>query len=98
MHKRRNRTEWQRLVEEQSAGGLTQKAFCEQAGISRSSFGYWKRKLRAEVASRSAEPASARAVSLDDWIELPAPVSASSPGWRIELDLGGGLCLRLSRG
>ena len=31
MSKRRNKTEWQRLIEEQETSSLTQKAFCEQA-------------------------------------------------------------------
>lgn len=98
MSKRRNKAEWQRLIEEQAASDLTQKAFCERLDIAPATFGYWKRKLRAEAPSRSEEPAEALRVSLDDWIELAAPVSARPSGWHIELDLGGGLCLRLRRG
>ncbi|WP_419615991.1 IS66 family insertion sequence element accessory protein TnpA, partial [Thiolapillus sp.] len=32
MNKRRSRTEWQALIDEQIASGLTQKAFCGQQG------------------------------------------------------------------
>ena len=33
MNKRRSKNEWQRLIDEQAASDLTQKAFCAQAGI-----------------------------------------------------------------
>ena len=56
MNKRRSKHEWQRLIEEQMASGLTQKAFCAQAGIAVATFGYWKRKLRDEGAPRPDEP------------------------------------------
>ena len=98
MNKRRSKSEWQHLVDEQADSGLTQKAFCEQAGVPVATFGYWKRKLQAKGSFPSAEPANTRRVSLDDWIELSAPASGTSPGWHVELDLGDGLCLRLHRG
>jgi len=98
MNKRRSKHEWQRLIEEQTASGLTQKAFCAQAGISVATFGYWRRKLRDEGACPTDKPMSTRGVSLDDWIELSAPAAEPAPGWHIELDLGNGLCLRLHRG
>jgi len=98
MNKRCSKSEWQRLIEEQAASGLTQKAFCEQAGIAVATFGYWKRKLRDEGSFRSDEPADPQRVTLDDWTELTPPSPGPGPGWHIELDLGNGLCLRLHRG
>ena len=100
MSKRRNKAEWQRLIDEQESCGLTQKAFCEQADIPVATFCYWKRKLKRVDPSPSDEGVTTQAVSLDDWIELPATATAtaSPSGWHIELDLGGGLCLRLSQG
>ena len=89
MGKRRSQAKWQELIDEQAASGLTQKAFCERAGLPIATFGYWKRKLRAEAAST---------VSLDDWIELPNGTSETCGFWQIELDLGNGLCLRLRQG
>ena len=89
MSKRRGKGEWQQLIDEQAASGLSQKAFCGQKGIPLATFGYWKLKLRAEVAST---------VSLDDWIELPNGTSEPRGFWQIELDLGHGLCLRLRQG
>jgi len=98
MNKRRSRNEWQRLIEEQVSSGLTQKAFCERAGIPVATFGYWGRKLRDERVLRSDERMSQQGVALDDWIELSPPVPEQSPSWHIELDLGNGLCLRLRQG
>jgi hypothetical protein len=98
MNKRRSQHEWQRLIEEQAASGLTQKVFCAQAGIAVATFGYWKRKLRNEGAFHPDEPANPQRVTLDDWIELTPPSPEPAPGWHIELDLGNGLCLRLHRG
>ena len=40
MSKRRNKTEWQQLIDEQAASGPTQKASCEQTGIPLAIFGY----------------------------------------------------------
>jgi len=98
MNNRRNKAEWQRLIDEQVGAGLSQRAFCEQANIPLATFGYWKRKLKRMDPSHADEVVTTQAVSLDDWVEVSAPVSASPSGWHIELDLGGGLCLRLSQG
>ena len=97
MSKRRSRIEWQELIDEQAASGLSQKAFCSQPGISVATFGYWKRKLGSE--SHSLPTGSgADTVSLAEWIELPTHGPASGGGWQIELELGNGLCLRLRQG
>ncbi len=115
MTTRRPRAQWEALVQEQANSGLSQKAFCQQAGISVSAFGYWKRKLRAQ--SDAASAASNDRLSLNDWLELSTPadkpvmetgsaadsdavsgldqVDTPSPPWRVELDLGDGICLRL---
>ncbi len=99
MTTRRTKAQWQQLVSLQQSSGLTQKAFCEQEGLSPATFGYWKRKLRkaarAEeaVACVSVEPAA----SLERWLELASPMVGPDRTWRIELDLGNGLCLRLTQ-
>ncbi len=98
MKTRRSQSQWQELVEAHSNSELSQKAFCEQQGISIASFGYWKRKLKAK--SRHVSPADQAPDASDAWIELPLAVQ---PGgnkgstWNIELDLGNGLCLRLTQ-
>ena len=96
MSKRRSRAEWQALIDGQAASGLSQKAFCRQQGVPLATFGYWKRKLRAEAAGQVEE--KNQTASLEGWIELPVRGATSGSGWQIELDLGNGLCLRLRQG
>ena len=95
MKQRYSRTDWQRLIDEQGVSGLTQRAFCAQAGVAVATFGYWKRKLRADSVGLADGSASARGGSLNDWLELAPEVSEPARGWHIELDLGNGVCLRL---
>lgn len=91
----RSAAEWAQLIEQQRECGQTQAAFCRRRGLSRSTFQYWKRRLREE----SAPPVM-------PWMELvppgdPAPAADATGGvrgsWEIELDLGDGICLRLGR-
>ena len=96
MNKRRSRTEWQALIEEPAVSGLTQKSFCGQRGIPLVTFGYWKRKFRAESSYMPTDfDTGTVSPSLADWIELPTQGSATDEGWEIELELGNDLCLRL---
>ncbi len=94
MNERRSKDEWHRLIEAQATSGLSQKAFCAQAGIAVTTFGYWKCKLRTEG---DGEAHAGRAPGVSCWTtgsnSRPRP-----PGWPIELDLGHGLRLRLHRG
>jgi hypothetical protein len=88
---RRSREQWQRLIDEQQKSDLTQREFCQQNDLAVSSFCNWKRRLsKTEASHQSAEDGS--------WLSLPEKLFSSSSHWRIELDLGGGLCLRLSQG
>ena len=97
MSKRRSKNEWQALIDEQATSGLTQRAFCDQRGIPLATFGYWKRKLRAERCALPAEP-DVDMSSSSDWIGLPIQGGTAGGSWQIELDLGNGLCLRLRQG
>jgi len=85
-YKKRSRGEWESLMERFEAGGLSQRAFCAQEGVAYSSFCYWRRKLRAAEAAEMV-PAPL--------IELPALTTMAAPAWRVELDLGQGLVLRV---
>ncbi len=88
---RRSREQWQRLIDEQHNGGLTQREFCQQNSIAVSSFCNWKRRLSQE---ESANPSTEDT----NWLSLPEQLFSSPGNWRIELDLGSGLCLRLTQG
>ncbi len=86
---RRSRTEWSELVAQQQASNLTQHEFCIQHGLSRKTFGNWKRRLDREAASNSLD---------SPWIEVaPHPQPTVSASWEIELDLGDGVVLRMRR-
>ena len=76
---RRSRSAWEQLMAQYEAGDLSQRIFCEQHGLAYSTFGYWRKQLR--------QPASL--------IELPMLPTDESRGWRVELDLGKGMVLRL---
>jgi len=85
---RRSAGDWQEMLERQRASGLSQAAFCQREGIAVSTFSRWKQRLDAH-----AKIASEPAVGEPGWIELPA-IGQSTSGWMVELDFGGGVCLR----
>jgi hypothetical protein len=86
---RRSREEWERLMAEYEAGDVSQRVFCAQRGLAYSSFGYWRKHLRGALAAEG-RPMPAL-------VELPAwPGLAVEPApWRIELELGEGVVLRV---
>jgi len=73
-------------MEQYKASGLKQRTFCEQHGIAYSTFCYWRKQLRQ---SASIENYS------EHLFELPMLPVDESPDWRVELDLGQGVVLRL---
>ena len=81
---RRSRAEWEQLMAGYEAGDVTQREFCAQQGLAYSSFCYWRKQLR--TATRD------EAASL---VELAALPSSERLAWRIELDLGQGIVLRV---
>jgi len=97
-HPRYPAEQWQVWIDEQSRSGLSQRVFCEQKGLSKSSFQLWKRRL----ASGTSLPPQSSATETP----LFAPVSVSTTeasggevrGWEIELDLGDGVCLYFQAG
>lgn len=88
---RRTAGQWQELIDEQSGSGLSQVAFCKRKRIALSSFANWKRKLSVAASDRKES-----APDPSTWIDLGS-LGAERSGWDIELDLGGGICLRLRR-
>ncbi|MFC2993672.1 IS66 family insertion sequence element accessory protein TnpA [Halomonas tibetensis] len=97
-HTRYPAEQWQAWIDEQSRSGQSQQVFCEQKGLSKSSFQHWKRRLASGTSVMSSSSATAS--------PLFAPVSQPEEdaiddeprGWEIELDLGDGVCLRFRRG
>lgn len=97
-HKRHSAVQWQGLIDQQAASGASQIAFCAEQGLALSTFQYWKRRLKAMPRGDDGKssplftPLHRPAASTDIRSEC-GPAS----GWSLELDLGDGVCLRLSR-
>ncbi len=88
--KRRTRLEWEQILSDYQASGLTQRRFCNERGVAYSSFCYWRKRLSQENGS-------------SPLIEIPmdfneAEMSGAirpTPDWRVELDLGQGIVVRI---
>ena len=84
--RKRSRAEWEDLMARYEASNVTQREFCTQHGLAYSSFCYWRNQLRAAVSVETREPAL---------VELPMGDSSATRSWRVELDLGQGVVLRV---
>ena len=82
----RSRADWEQLMEQYKASGLKQRTFCEQHGLAYSTFCYWRKRLHqsASIGNHS-----------EHLFELPMLSVDEHPDWRVELDLGQGVVLRL---
>lgn len=88
---RRSTEQWQQILQQYEASHLTQTAFCENNSIAPSSFCKWKKALKGN------------GVKANPFIELPFGLDTdprpsrdqAQSHWRIELDLGQGVLLRL---
>lgn len=92
-HPRRPVGEWQHLIRQQAESELSAKAFCERNDIAYQSFINWKRRLSAELPSTRIQHNS-----LPQFVELTTPQHRvdAHPRWLVELDLGGGVQLRIA--
>ena len=91
---RRSAAEWHNLIGQQQESGVSQKAFCELNDICLSTFSLWKRKL----SQPDVTPPSQQSVAAPEWIELPAGLDSAVPEqWDMELELPGGVILRMRR-
>lgn len=88
--------QWQQIIDQQTGSGLSQKQFCQSRHISLTTFSNWKRKLRNGFASK---PAEAESTDDQNWVAIPTepPEPASSLAWHMELELPGGVILRMRR-
>ena len=91
----RSASEWQALMSQWQASGLSAPAFCGQQGIGYASFCQWRQRLRtADVVD---EPAATPSTFIDLGA-LSAGNATMGQGWHIVLSLGNGVELRLSQG
>lgn len=85
--------QWKHIFTEQLESGMSQKDFCQSRNISIATFSSWKRKLR----DRAKNTNTSEVKTPNDWIELPAdfPQPAPDQDWHMELELPGGIILRM---
>lgn len=81
---KRSPDEWRGILRDFEGSGETVKAYCAARGLSPKTFSSWRGRLRG--GAPDAAPA---------FVAVPDP--GVSPGWEVELDLGGGAVLRLRR-
>ena len=81
---RRSAAEWRSIMARYEASGLSGEGFCEAEGIGKSAFWRWRRRLA------NGEAGAGKAV----FVELAGD---PAPSWDAELDLGGGVVLRVRR-
>ena len=92
---RHSTSQWQTIIADQSSSNLTVKNYCSQNDITISSFYHWRDKL-----AKSNSVKKGRQNHTDkqdaDWIEVPSPKEPNAKtSWDIELDLHGGISLRM---
>lgn len=82
---RRTRAEWQAIVSRFERSGQSGREFCEAEGLTPGTFAWWRRELGRSGANGAAL-----------FVELPEGRPAAL-AWDAELDLGGGVVLRVRR-
>lgn len=89
---RRTGKQWQSIVDQFEASGLSQRAFCRQVGVSYGTFSRWRRRLMSANTQQRAPAPEA-----DLFVELSAgtPPPVATPAWDVELQLGHDVFLRL---
>lgn len=93
---------WWAIIQRQMESGLSQVAFCAAEGLSVSSLQNWKRKFvregrLSETSPVPAAPWFAELAVPEPGIEPEPPAGPVPPAWQIELELGGGVVLRIHR-
>ena len=83
--RRRTANEWEKLVSRFEPGVQTRRDFCLSQGVSLSTFDLWRRKLR----GKTAQPDESM------FVEVSQAEPTEVPSWDVELELGGGVILRV---
>jgi transposase-like protein len=83
---RHSRSDREQLIAQYEASGLKQRVFCKQHGLAYSTFCYWRKQLRQLPSIENHS---------EHLFELPTLLGDKDPDWRVELDLGHGVTLRM---
>ena len=76
--------QWEMVVQECAASGLSNREFCRQRGIPEKSFYYWQRKLRRQIV----ESAAPQLVSLEPVAESDNLLQIQYRGAELKLPAG----------
>lgn len=86
--------DWQQRIESQKASGLSVDAYCDQAGVSRSSFYRWIERLKSGMPELKTERAARDRVESGEAAFVPISLKASP----VEIELPNGGIVRLPLG
>ena len=95
-YRRRSAAQWQTLVGEYAASGLSQQAFCERRGVALSTFCQWRRRLAAQTAESAPAPREAPALRLVPVRVLEEPSAGAASGIAVIAECG--VRIELARG
>ena len=84
-YRRRTASEWEKLISRFEQASQTRKNFCLSQGVSLSTFDLWRRKLRGRTAHQGESM----------FVEVSEVEPVQSSSWDVELELGGGVVLRV---
>jgi transposase-like protein len=88
----RSKEQWQMLVNQYEASGLTQQAFCKQHGIATSGLNKWRKRFSNSLETEFVD-------ITDQLSEVGSHENHHCDNrWEVELQLGQGLVLRIGRG
>ena len=66
------RAQWEQIVAEGNAAGISKKEWCAKNGIPEKSFYYWQRRFRKQIAEANAcEPMDTISETSSSFVELP---------------------------
>ena len=83
--RRRTANEWEKLISCFEQGVQTRRDFCLSQGVSLSTFDLWRRKLRGKTAQSDESM----------FVEVSQAEPTEVTSWDVELELGGGVILRV---
>ncbi len=90
---RRNREQWERVIEEQERSGLGAQEFCARESVGLASFYQWRRRIRDSAGAATAASSFIDMGSVDS-----GRASSDDAGsWAVTLELGDGARLMLKR-
>ena len=89
----RSAQQWREIFSEFAQSGQTRERICAERNLKLSTFSRWRKRLRDDSHAVAANTEDSMFVELASQTRKPSGVS-----WDVELELGGGVVLRLRQG